>query len=449
MAFFPKHPTRLLRPVLRPVLQAEQTPIALFLLRWLAVCSVVGILAGSASALFIVTLAWVTQYREAHPAIIAGLPLAGLAIGLVYHHLGRDAVRGNNLLLDEIHTPHGVISPRIVPLVLGSTLLTHLFGGSVGREGTAVQMGGGLADQLTRIFRLRPRDRRLLLVAGISAGFASVFGTPVAGAMFGVEVVVIGSISYSALIPSVLAAVSAAWVTKAWGIHYEIFPVLEAPPLDPLRLLLTVGCGALFGLAARSFAILTHWVGHQFARVPYPPLRPVIGGLLLTAGILLLGTKYIGLGDATIQAASTVPQAPYVFILKMLFTALTLGCGFKGGEVTPLFFIGATLGSALSLVVPLPLALLAAIGFIAILAGAANTPIACTLLGVELFGSHAGAYFLVASVVAYLTSGHQGIYSSQIIGAAKHARFGREQGHRLDEVAGQRRGNHGSNENNG
>ncbi len=425
------------------MLAAEQTPTALFLLRWLLICSAVGILAGSASALFIVALAWVTAYREAHPGIIALLPLAGLGIGLVYHYLGRDVEKGNNLLLDEIHSPRGVISPRLVPLVLASTLLTHLFGGSVGREGTAVQMGGGLADQLTRVFSLEPRDRRLLLIAGISAGFASVFGTPVAGAVFGIEVVVIGAVRYDALVPSVLAAVSAAWVTKAWGIHYEVFPVLEAPAFDPLRLLLTVGCGALFGLTARSFAILTHWVGHQFGRVPYPPLRPLLGGLLLTGTMLALGTtQYMGLGDATILAAAKVPQAPYVFLLKMAFTALTLGCGFKGGEVTPLFFIGATLGSALSVVVPLPLALLAAMGFIAILAGAANTPIACTLLGVELFGSHAGPYFLVASVIAYLTSGHQGIYSSQVIGSAKHVRFGREQGHRLDEVAGQRKGGH-------
>jgi H+/Cl- antiporter ClcA len=416
------------------MLRAEQTPTALFLLRWIGICSVVGILAGSASALFIVSLNWVTHTREAHPALISGLPLAGLLIGLVYHYLGRDSVRGNNLLLDEIHSPRGVISPRIVPLVLGSTLLTHLVGGSVGREGTAVQMGGGLADQLTRIFNIKAHERQLLLIAGISAGFASVFGTPVAGAVFGIEVVVIGSVSYSALVPSVLAAVSAAWVTKAWGIHYEVFPVLEAPPFDPLKLLLTVGCGALFGLTARSFAIATHWVQHQFGRVPWPPLRPVIGGLLLVMGILLLGTQYIGLGDATIKAASQVPQAPYVFLLKIAFTALTLGCGFKGGEVTPLFFIGATLGSALAPMVPLPLALLAAMGFIAILAGAANTPIACTLLGVELFGSHAGAYFLVACVVAYLTSGHQGIYSSQMIGQAKHVRFGSEQGHTLDEV---------------
>ena len=420
--------------MLRPVLRAEQTPTALFLLRWIGICSVVGILAGSASALFIVTLNWVTNYREAHPYIMAGLPLAGLLIGAVYHYLGRDTGRGNNLLLDEIHTPSGIISPRIVPLVLGSTLLTHLFGGSVGREGTAVQMGGGLADQLTRVFDIKSHERQLLLIAGISAGFASVFGTPVAGAVFGIEVVVIGSVSYSALVPSVLAAVSAAWVTKAWGIHYEVFPVLEAPPFDPLKLLLTVACGALFGLAARSFAIATHWVGHQFERVPWPPLRPVIGGLLVLIGVLLLGTKYIGLGDATILAASKIPQAPYVFLLKIAFTALTLGCGFKGGEVTPLFFIGATLGSALAPMVPLPLALLAAMGFVAILAGAANTPIACTLLGVELFGSHAGAYFLVACVVAYLTSGHQGIYSSQLIGQAKHIRFGGEQGHTLNEV---------------
>ena len=429
------HRTLLLRLLPARLRVLDSTSYLLFLLRWLLISILVGALAGSASAFFLVALEWVTQWREAHAWLVALLPVAGFVIGLAYHYFGNRVVRGNNLILEEIHSPTTLIPLRMVPLVLGGTLLTHLVGGSAGREGTAVQMGGALADQLTRVFRLRPRDRKLLLIAGMSAGFASVFGTPLAGAVFGLEVFLLGSIRYDALLPSFLAAVSADVVTRAWGVGHTHYPQLTALPLTPLTLGCALLVGILFGLTARSFATLTHWINKQFARISYAPLRPVVGGALLLALVWSLGTtRYIGLGVPVIVEAFYAPLGPQDFTWKLVLTALTLGCGFKGGEVTPLFFIGATLGSALAVVLPLPVALLAAMGFVGVFAGAANTPLACTLMGLELFGMQAGIYLALACVVAYLFSGHSGIYTAQVIGQAKHLRFGRQQGKQIGRL---------------
>jgi H+/Cl- antiporter ClcA len=409
--------------------------VLLFLLRWLLLCGIIGALAGTASAGFLEALDWVTRWREAHPWALALLPGAGLLIGLAYHYVGEGAVRGNNLILDEIHRPRRLIPLRLLPLVLGGTLATHLVGGSAGREGTAVQMGGALADQLTRWLGLRPRDRRLLLIAGMSAGFASVFGTPLAGAVFGLEVFLLGSIRYEALLPSFLAAVLADAVTRAWGVGHTPYPTLPALPLTALSLGSTLLVGLVCGLAARGFAGLTHGLTHLFRRIAYAPLRPVVGGVLLVPLLWALGAnRFGGLGIPVIVESFQHPLPPTAWAVKLALTALTLGSGFKGGEVTPLFFIGAALGSALAVVLPLPVALLAAMGFVGVFAGAANTPLACTMLGLELFGSQAGIYLALTCVVAYLFSGHRGIYSSQVIGQAKHLRLGRQQGKRLGEL---------------
>jgi len=415
-------------------LRAHSTsPTALFVLRWLLLASWVGALAGTASAGFLVSLDWVTHWREAHPWALALLPAGGLLVGLAYHYFGNRVVKGNNLILDEIHAPSAIIPLRLVPLVLGGTLLTHLLGGSAGREGTAVQLGGALADQLARW--LPRRERRLLLIAGMSAGFASVFGTPLAGAVFGLEVFSLGSMRYEAILPSFLAAVVADVVTRAWGVGHTHYPELAALPFTAVGLGCTLLAGALFGLTARSFATLTHWVSRQFGHLAYPPLRPVVGGALVAVVMWALGTmRYAGLGVPVIVEAFQHPFAPQDFAWKLALTALTLGCGFKGGEVTPLFFIGAALGSALAGVLPLPVTLLAAMGFVGVFAGAANTPLACTFMGLELFGVHAGIYLGLVCAVAYLFSGHSGIYAAQVIGQAKHPRLGRQQGRRLGEL---------------
>ncbi|WP_317192179.1 chloride channel protein [Hymenobacter ruricola] len=407
-----------------------------FLLRWLLLGGLIGALAGTASAGFLVALDGVTRWREAHAWAPALLPAAGLLIGLAYHYFGQVAGRGNNLILDEIHRPSRAIPLRLLPLVLGGTLLTHLVGGSAGREGTAVQMGGALADQLPRWLRLTAADRRLLLIAGMSAGFASVFGTPLAGAVFGLEVLWLGSVRYDAVLPSFLAAAVADAVTRAWGVGHTAYPVLGALPLTPTLLGGALLVGALCGLAARGFIGLTHAVGRVYARfIAYPPLRPVVGGAVVALLMWGLGTtRYSGLGIPVILEAFQHPLPPAVWAWKLVFTALTLGCGFRGGEVTPLFFMGAALGSALAAVLPLPVALLAAMGFVGVFAGAANTPLACTLMGLELFGGQAGICLGLTCVVAYGFSGHRGIYGAQVVGQAKHPHRQPEEGQRLNEL---------------
>jgi H+/Cl- antiporter ClcA len=393
-----------------------------WLLRWVPVTTLAGVLAGTASAFLLVSLDWATNLREAHHWLILLLAPVGLLVGLLYKHFGKTVEAGNNLILDEIHSPKETIPLRMTPLILAGTILTHLFGGSAGREGTAIQTGASLADQLARPFRLAPHERRILVMAGISGGFASVFGTPLAGAVFGVEVLAIGSISYEAIAPCFLAAFIGDLTTRAWHVHHTVYPMAPVPAIDLHGVLYSAIAGALFGLTGMAFARSTHAIT-SFARkhVSYAPLRPFLGGLLVTAGVFALGTtKYIGLGIPTIVQSFQTRLPVHDFAAKFLFTTVTLGSGFKGGEVTPLFFIGSTLGNALSRILPLSPSLLAGMGFAAVFAGAANTPISSTLMAIELFGAEAGAYAGIACVVSYLCSGHAGIYHAQRIGQRKH-----------------------------
>jgi len=389
---------------------------------WLLLTIPIGVLVGWASVFFLKSLDWVTNYRESHLWIIALLPLGGLIIGLSYHYLGESVVKGNNLLLEELHTPRKIIPIRMVPLVLFGTLATHLFGGSAGREGTAVQMGGAIADRFTKWFRLNDTDRKVIIIMGISAGFASVFGTPLAGAVFALEVMILGKVRYQALLPSFIVAYIAHYTCLLFNVHHTHYSIPVAPPLQANTLLYTILCGIAFGLAALLFSKTVHFFSAQFKKyIAYPPLRPVIGGVVIALVIWAMGTtKYIGLGVPTIVDSFSIQQPYYAFLIKLLLTTFTLGAGFKGGEVTPLFFVGATLGSALFLIVPLPMVLLAGMGFVAVFSGATNTPIACTLMGIELFGTEAALYLGLACVVAYLFSGHTGIYASQISGGPKH-----------------------------
>ncbi|HAK78450.1 MAG TPA: chloride channel protein [Runella sp.] len=383
---------------------------------------IVGFLAGSASAFFLVSLNWVTNWRETHSWIIWFLPVGGFIVGAAYYYWGQDVVKGNNQLIEEFHSPSQIVPLKMAPLVLFGTLVTHLFGGSAGREGTAVQMGGAIADQFTKLFRFSDDDRRILLIIGISAGFASVFGTPLAGSVFALEVLIVGRMRYEALLPSLLTALVADYTCHAWQVAHTHYSIPNVPHIHADTLLWVVFTGILFGLTSLSFSKIVHFWGDFFKRtIAYPPLRPVVGGAVLAVCILLLGTtRHIGLGVPTIVASFTEPLAPYDFVLKLLLTTFTLGAGFKGGEVTPLFFIGATLGNALSAFVPLPMALLAGMGFVSVFAGATNTPIACTLMGMELFGAECGVFIALSSVIAYLFSGHSSIYSAQVFQKEKH-----------------------------
>ena len=396
--------------------------IMLVTLKWIFICVLTGIFSGSASAFFLVALDWVTQYREHNNWMIWLLPIGGLIIGLVYYYWGKSVVKGNNLLLEEYENPQKIIPFKMAPLVLFGTLITHLFGGSAGREGTAVQMGGAIADQFTRIFKLDNRDRKTLIILGISAGFASVFGTPLAGALFALEVLYFSTISYKSIPLSFLTAYIAYFTVEFWHVKHTHYSIPIIPEMSFSTLFWIIPVGIIFGLAAMLFSRSTHFWGRLFSKIiSFPPLRPFVGGIILALAIYFIGTtKYIGLGVPIIVDSFSNPNASYDFILKILFTGFTLGAGFKGGEVTPLFFVGATLGSALSIVVPLPIALLAGMGFVAVFSGATHTPIACTVMGMELFGIESGIFIGIACVIAYFSSGSAGIYNAQIVKGAKY-----------------------------
>ena len=402
--------------------------------KWIVICALIGVFSGSASAFFLVSLEKVTQYRELHTWIIWLLPLGGLIVGLLYHYYGNSVTKGNNLLLEEYENPQQPIPFKMAPLVLIGTLITHLVGGSAGREGTAVQMGGAIADQFSNWFKLDQNDRKTILILGISAGFASVFGTPLAGALFALEIVCFSKINLKSVLLSFAVAYAAYFTVELWQVKHTHYSIPILAEFNGTNLLWTIGVGILFGLAALLFSRSTHFWSQLFSKyIQYAPIRPLIGGTILAVIIFFIGTtKYIGLGIPEIVKAFSTPNESYDFLLKILFTGFTLGAGFKGGEVTPLFFVGATLGSALSVIVPLPIALVVGMGFVAVFSGATHTPIACTVMGMELFGIESGVFIGIACVVAYFTSGSGGIYSSQIHKGPKHYLYQRIKKTKLD-----------------
>lgn len=394
-----------------------------YLSRWLLLGLLIGLLAGSASAFFLIALDWATNFREAHLWIIALLPLGGFLIGWTYYKIGQNSVKGNNLLLDELYQTQHPIPLRMTPLVLFGTIFTHFFGGSAGREGTAVQMGGSLADQLSKYIRISQEDRRILLIGGVAGGFASVFGTPLAGAIFALEWMHQGKFRWKSLIPAFLTAFIAHWVCAIlWGVAHTHYEIPEIATHTWINLAWVIPAAIAFGLSGRLFAECTHFFSKLFSQqITWPPLRPLIGGLLIAIFVWISdSTTYIGLGVPRIVEAFETPLPWYDWIAKTGLTGFTLGAGFKGGEVTPLFFTGATLGNALSAWIPLPLALLAGMGFVGVFSGATNTPMACTVMGMELFGYEAGIFLALSCGIAYVFSGKGSIYSSQDLGWKKN-----------------------------
>lgn len=398
----------------------EQAHLVAHLARWIVLGAASGALAGASSWLFLEGLDRITRYRLDHDWLLYLLPVAGFVIVAAYHHLGGRSGQGNALLIDQIHEPTEWVPRRMAPFVLVGTWLTHLFGGSAGREGTALQMSGSLSDALARVLRLDREHRRLLLVAALAGGFGAVFGVPLAGAVFAMEVQSIGRVRYEAIVPSLTAAIVGDLVVGGLGYQHAVRPQFDVG-LDAWLVLRIALAGLAFGLAGALFAELTHGIKALTARLlPYPPLRAVAGGVAVVGLALLFGRQYLGLSlPLADDALGGGHVAWWVFLLKIVFTAVTLGCGFPGGEVTPLFVIGATLGGALGPALDLDPRLAAAIGFVSVFAGAANVPLACTIMGAELFGGGTIVVMAVGCVVAYVFSSHRGIYATQRIHAAK------------------------------
>jgi H+/Cl- antiporter ClcA len=399
----------------------EQLNLAGHLLRWVGLGAVVGVLAGVSAWALLNALTWATEVRVANPWLLFLLPAAGFVVGFAYYRWAGTAIAGNNLLLDEIHDPRSWVPRRMAPLIYAATVVTQVFGGSAGREGTALQMAGSLTDWFSRTIRLPPQDRRILLIAALAGGFGAVFGVPLAGAVFGLEVQSIGRLRYDALVPALAASVVGNQVTLALGIHHEVNPQLSIE-VEPLLLLKVAVAGLAFAAAGALFIELTHAVKVLVgAAIPWPPGRPILGGLVIIGLVLVVGNQdYLGLSLPLISHAIEGQSVGFeVFLLKIVFTAVTLGTGFQGGEVTPLFVIGATLGAALGTVLGVPVEIMAAIGYVAVFAGAANTPLACTIMGVELFGSHLVVPIAVACVVSFVFSSHRSIYSRQRVTVRK------------------------------
>ena len=418
-------------------MKQSKSALIIYLLKWLGLSTVIGVLMGSVSAVFLKLLDWATLTRENNSYLLYFLPVGGFLTALLYHFYGQDVKKGNNLILDEIHKPKNILKLRMAPMILLGTIVTHLFGGSAGREGTAVQIGASISDQLTHIFKFNKTDRRNLLIAGMAAGFGSVFGTPLAGGIFGLEVFLMGKMKYESLLPAFFSSIIANEVAQNWwGIKHSKYIINNFPELTFKNIVLACAAGICFGIAGKLFSMSIKYVkAFLFKYIKFQPYHAIVGGILIILLTKAVGTyKYNGLGLETIMSSFSNQLPVYDFLFKIIFTAVTLGSGFKGGEITCLFFVGSTLGNALSRIIKLPMSLLSGMGFVGVFAAAANTPIACTVMAIELFGKDVGVYAAIACLTAYLFSGHSGIYESQVIGNEKHFTFFKDRGKKIGEV---------------
>lgn len=401
--------------------------IVLEALKWISISALVAVVVGSFGAFFLFGLEWAYNARKHSHWILWLLPVGGFMVGYLYQIWGKHVEGGNNLIIQELNTPTKPIGFLMAPLVLIGTVVTHLLGGSAGREGTAVQIGASLADQCTRFFKLGKIDRNIVLKAGVAAGFASVFGTPLAGMLFSFEVAKSGKLNYNSLIASFSAAILADQVTRMLGAPHTHYHLVSQVEMSIVNFGWAIVAGIVFGVGGLLFSKGTHYSGQFFKTITYPPLRPAVGGLVFVLLVFGIGYEHterfhgLGIGHIVLSFQELVPT--YDFLAKITLTSLILGSGFKGGEVTPLFFTGATLGNALSRVIPLPLDLLAGMGFVAVFAAAANTPLCTIMMGIELFGSESIYFIATACIVAYLVSGPSGIYKSQLVGVPKSSKL--------------------------
>ena len=398
----------------------QKTLVSDFLsfLKWVVIALISGAVIGTVGTGFHMAIGWAEQTRDTVRWIPLLLPAGGLLIVFLYHIAGMDTDPGTDLVLFSVRSKSQV-SWKTAPLIFAATVITHLLGGSAGREGAALQLGGSLGSVLGRLFRLDIKDMHIITLCGMSAGFSALFGTPMAAAIFSMEVISVGVMYYAALVPCVLAALVASQISFAAGSHATAFPLAKSviPEISAAGVAQVVILAALCALVSILVCLVFHKTSllyRKFLRNPY--LRIAAGGILVIGLAMLLGTRdYLGAGMPVIQRAIDGEARPEAFILKLLFTALTLGAGFKGGEIVPSFFIGATFGCIAAGFLGLPPEFAAALGLAAVFCGVTNCPVSSFILSMELFGAQGALYFLLAVSVSYALSGYYGLYSKQKI----------------------------------
>ncbi len=397
---------------------SEAKTVCLFaaaFLKWLAIASLIGLAGGGMGTLFYVAVSHSTLLREAHPWLLLLLPAGGAAIAGLYA-LTRMEAKNTNAIIDSIHSGES-LPLLLAPVIFIATVITHLCGGSAGREGAALQIGGGLGNAVGRLFRLDEKDMRLAVLCGMSAVFSALFGTPITAALFALEVISVGIFYYAGLMPCLIASIAAFAVTRLAGVEPTRF-VIPALPFSADLIWRVGALGVICAVASCLLCVTMHGTERLLSKyLPNPFLRAAVGGAVIVALTYAVGsTDYNGAGTQAISAALEQGAArPAAFLWKLLFTAITLGSGFRGGEVVPTFFIGATLGCVVGPLIGIPASFAAAIALAAVFCGAVNCPVASIALAAELFGAESLIYFALACGISYMLSGYFGLYSSQKI----------------------------------
>ena len=415
----------------------EQTVIFISILKWFILASCIGAIVGLATTIFLKALNWSTEMTNQYDHYYLLLPVAFFISSVIVKYLAPDAEgHGTEKVIEAIHKHSGKIKPLVVPVKLVATVITIAAGGSAGKEGPCAQIGGGLSSLFAELFKFDAKDHKKLVICGISAGFASVFGTPIAGAIFGIEVLIVGSILYDVLLPSFIAGITSYQVSSALGVNYFYHPIEFAPVFSEAFFAKILLAGIVFGSCSFLLIEGLHLGKKLSGKLRlWQPLKGVVGGLFLVGLTLIFTNRYLGLGLNTIQSSLQGEEIIwYAFIMKIIFTSTTLNFGGSGGIVTPIFFIGTTSGALFAHIMNLDVATFSAIGMVSLLAGAANTPISASIMAVELFGPKIAPYAAVACVISFLMTGHRSVYPSQLLAVKKSSSIRVEMGKEMEDI---------------